>query len=166
MLDSRFPWLFKIEEASSLTDAIRTKASEFAANVCRRVPGAKCCYNSRTGNLFFYFGEPNGGPLCVAVSHPNAEEDFWPLDQTDMDDCVAVLQLALVPWKDRRADEEKREAQKERQKEIDIQTTLAERRPAIQHHADFLIRKRRGMGKTFVETSSGLILPHDKESSV
>lgn len=159
-LDSRFPNLFHVKDAPNLGPTLTAKAVAFVNAIVRRVPGVKGCFNATTGELFFYFIDPSGGPLCVPITG----DEPWPLDQRDEDDCVAVLRLALEPFaaRDRRiaakeAEDKKAVEQAKGQKQ-------AERRPELQAHAAFLRRKRRGLQTTsvFVERPSGLVVPHEQ----
>lgn len=158
-LDSRFPNLFHVKDAPGLTPELKDRAIAFVAAVIHRVPGVKGCYNAKQGELFFYFIDPAGGPLAIPITG----EDGWPLDQRDIDDSVSILMLALEPLRKREEKRAAKEAQEKRDHEQLKEKKKAERRPSLQHHADFLRRKRRGLQKTsvYVQLPSGLVVPHE-----
>ena len=161
-LDSRFPNLFRVQDAPGLAPDMRKKATAFVAAILNRVPGVKGCFNAVRGELFFYFIDPSGGPLSIPITG----DEPWALDQRDEDDCVAILRLALEPLAKREERRMAKEASEKRAAEELKGKTRAECRPALQDHADFLRRKRRGLTKTFAQLPSGLIVPHDKGASV
>ncbi len=165
MLDSRYPMLFHVFEAPGLSPELRVKARIFVARVKARVPGIHGCFNAKSESLYFYWKRlgPSGGPLCV----PIVGDDAWALDQRDIDDCVTVLQLSLVPWEEREKAQKAKEAEAAKDKAQAEEKSKAERRPGIRDHASFLSRKKRGVAKVsaFVERPSGLLLPHDEGDS-
>lgn len=142
MLDSRFPWFCRIDEAP-VCPSDRKRAKRFVAAVNART-GVNACFNRRTGGLFLYYGaSPDHGPCEI----PFASDHGWKLDGNDIDETVRALQYGHRSRQEKVKQEERKEAEDKYNQDVQTQQFLDNNRKGAEDTAAFLDRKRRGVGK-------------------
>lgn len=142
MLDNRFPWMCRIEEAP-VCPADRKRALRFLRAINART-GVNGCYNRRTGGLFLYYGPtPDHGPCEIPFDSDNG----WSLDANDIDNTVRALQYGHRTRVEKEKQEARQEAEEAYNKSKVDQQFLDNNRKGAEELAGFLDRKRRGVGK-------------------
>lgn len=142
MLDNRFPWMCRIEEAP-VCPTDKKRAIRFVRAVNART-GVNACFNRRTGGLFLYYGAtPNHGPCEI----PFATDNGWALDSNDIDNTVRALQYGHRTREDKEKQAKRKESEDAYNRRTEEQKFLDDNRKGAVDMAGFLDRKRRGVGK-------------------
>lgn len=142
MLDNRFPWMCRIEDAP-ICPTDKKRASRFLRAVSART-GINGCFNRRSGGLFLYYGAtPDHGPIEV----PFMGSTKWQLNSTDIDDVVRALQYGHRTRGEKVKQQERGEREEAYNKTVSDQQFLDDNRKGAEEIAGFLDRKRRGVGK-------------------
>ena len=124
--------------------------AERVGNAIARRTQTKPFFNTMTGGIFFARGQtPNMGPYELPFK-PDGE-GVRPIPEHDIDNLVAYINLSLIPqetkdkWEKGHDDRAKHDAKEANEKMFE------DRRHDIENYAEFLSRKRRGVG-TVVQT--------------
>ena len=142
MLDNRFPWMCRIEDAP-VCPTDKKRALRFVRAVSSRA-GINACFNRRTGGLFLYYGAtPDHGPCEI----PFATDNGWALDSNDIDNTVRALQYGHRSRVEKERQSERKEREDAYNRNIEEQKFLDDNRKGAIEMAGFLDRKRRGVGK-------------------
>lgn len=151
--DNRYPWLYRIAQAPMLSAAQKKDAQRIAKRIGDST-GLSCAFNSRTGDLFFYYGSPHGGPFAVPF-YDRVERSCRRYSEEELGDYIHVAKLGqLERGKKDRIRELNEQEEAYRNRKWQEQDTM-DRAPSIRDHAAFLSRKRRGVPK--VISVSGVV---------
>lgn len=149
MIDSRFPNIQRLDEASALADTERARAKKIADAVCRRTQ-TSCAWDAKTHSLYFYYGSVD--MPAFAFPFIVGRDGVAPVRESDIEDMVKLIRMGQMPLDEKEKIAEENRAKEEYDREVAREQLHADVRPEAQWHADFLLRKRRGVARTFSDS--------------
>ena len=157
--DSRYPWLHRIESAVGLSSEDRRQALAIARRI-NASTGLSCAYNARTGDLFFYYRSPHGGPFAMPFkSVQKFDSDGIPVECVDpigsvkkytdseIGDYITLAKLGQMDVDEKNEIAERNKKAEEYNHRVMVEQHTDARSPSVKDYADFRDKKRRGVGK-------------------
>lgn len=151
-LDNRFPWMQRVNEASALAVDDRARAEKIADKVCSRT-GTKCAWDAQSYSLYFYYNTID--TPAFAFPFVIEKSGVMPVSDSDVEDMVQLIRMGQMPKSEKELIAEQNRAREEYDRVKERERLHAERARDVQNHADFLLRKRRGLQKTFGDRVGG-----------
>lgn len=144
MIDFRYPYFQRVQEASALSRDERTRAQGIADEVCRRTE-THCAWNAQTHSLHFYYrsvDEP-----AFAFPFLVGRDGVAPVKREDIEDMVTLIRMGQMPRDEKDEIAAQNKAKEEYEAAKAQQRLHDDVRPDAKNYAAFLLRKRRGVAR-------------------
>lgn len=144
MIDSRYPHLQRLSEATQLPREERDRAAAIAEEVCRRT-FTSCAWNADTQSLFFYYGTVEAPAFAFPF---RVERDgVLPITRSDIEDMVTLIRMGQLPRDEKEEISAQNRAKEEYERAKEQERLHADVRPDAKSYAAYLLRKRRGVAR-------------------
>lgn len=157
--DSRYPHLHRVKDAPGLSHDDKREACAIAKRIGDST-GLSCAYNARTGELFFYYGSPHGGPFAVPFKEvQRLDSDGLPMESAygigtrrkytdeEIGDYIVLAKYGQLDKSEKDGIAEKNRKEEAYRHRVMVDKHTDERAPSMKDYAAFRDKKRRGTTK-------------------
>jgi hypothetical protein len=143
--DIRYPWLHRLHAAPILSSCERREAQRIAKRLHDNT-GLSCAFNVRTGDLFFYYRSPHGGPFAMPY-YDSVTKSCRRYTDAEIGDYIKLAKYGQMSVQEKEAIAERnKKIEKDNERKF-IEKHTEERAPSVKDYAGFLSKKRRGTQK-------------------
>jgi hypothetical protein len=143
--DIRYPFLHRLHSAPILSTQERREAERIAKRLHDNT-GLSCAFNAYTGDLFFYYRSPHGGPFSMPY-YDAVTKSCRKYSDAEIGDYIKLARYGQMSVAEKEAIAARNKKIMDSMEMGKIEKHTEDRAPDVKDYADFLNKRRRGTQK-------------------